>query len=71
MNPEGSFSGNLQVAGSERLQSKTSKDLKEIFARTQQNGSSEKIGKAQGKHPCWSPVSETLPCNFIKMGLHD
>ena len=29
-----------------------------------------KIRKAQEKHPCWRPVPDRLPCEFIKMGLH-
>ena len=29
-----------------------------------------KIGKILGKSLCWSPVLETLSCNFIKTGLH-
>ena len=52
---------------------KVSKDLKKIFTCAPQNGCSEIIRKAQGKCSCCSPVSlvsETLPCDYIKMGLY-
>ena len=45
------------------------KDQKEIFACALQKCCSE-IGKAQGEPLCRNPVLETLPCNFIKTGLH-
>ena len=48
---------------------KESKGRKEILACALQNGYS-KIGEAQRERVCQSPVLQTLPCNFIKTGLH-
>ena len=67
----------LWVARSKRLHNKASqlktrkafKDQEEILTCALQNGCS-KIGKIPGKSLCWSLALETLPCNFIKTGLH-
>ena len=48
---------------------KASKDHEEILTCALQNGCS-KIGKILGKNLCRSPVLETLPCDFIKIGFH-
>ena len=67
----------LSVASSERLHSKTSlletreasKEQKEKLACAPQNDCS-KIGKPQRESLRRGSVLETLPCNFIKTGLH-
>ena len=75
MNPfSGKFQSNysfvfLGVADFERLHRKASKDQKEILVCALQYSCS-KLGKAQGERLLRSPVLESLPCNFIKTGLH-
>ena len=67
----------LCVASSGKLHSKAclletrkaSKDHEEILTCALQNGCS-KTGKILGKNLCLSPVSETLPRNFIEIGFH-
>ena len=50
---------------------KTSKDQKKKITYAPQNGSSEqKVKKIRGKCQCRSPALMTLPCDFIKTGLH-